>query len=48
MDINELIEQARSAGIVTTMSVSVSEVPDSERVDGFDWDAYPHALELAY
>jgi hypothetical protein len=48
MNINELIEQAKSAGVVTTMSVPVSDVPDSERVDGFDWDAYPHMAELSF
>lgn len=47
MDIFELIEQARDAGVVTTMTIPASEVPDSERVDGFDWDAYPHILEAA-
>lgn len=47
MDLRDLLEQARDAGVFTTMSLPVSNVPDADRVADFDWDAYPHMAELA-
>lgn len=47
MDLRDLLEQARDAGVFTTITVPVSDVQDADRVDGFDWDAYPHMSELA-
>ncbi|ASR77291.1 hypothetical protein SEA_LILMARTIN_273 [Streptomyces phage LilMartin] len=47
MDLRDLLEQAADAGVFTTITVPVSDVRDADRVDGFDWDAYPHMAELA-
>lgn len=47
MDLRALLEQATDAGVFTTITVPVSDVQDADRVDGFDWDAYPHMSELA-
>jgi|SwirhirootsSR3_FD_contig_31_14227052_length_492_multi_6_in_0_out_0_2 hypothetical protein len=47
MDLRDLLEQAEAAGIVTSITLPVSDVRDADRVDGFDWDAYPHMSELA-
>lgn len=47
MDLRTLLENAVDAGVFTTITVPVSDVPDADRVDGFDWDAYPHVAELA-
>lgn len=46
-DLRDLLESAVDAGVFTTMTVTVSDVRDADRVDGFDWDAYPHMSELA-
>lgn len=46
MDLRDLLEQARDAGVVSTIELPASEVRDADRVDGFDWDAYPHVSEL--
>lgn len=46
MDLRDLLEQARDAGVVSTIELPVSDVRNDDRVDGFDWDAYPHAFEL--
>lgn len=49
MDLRDLLESARDAGIFTTISVPVSDVPDADRtVDFGTEDAYAHMAELAY
>lgn len=47
MDLRDLLEQAQDAGVFTTITLPVSDVRDADRVDGFDFDAYPYASELA-
>jgi hypothetical protein len=47
MDLRELLDQARDAGVFTTITVPVSDVRDADRVDGFDWDAYPYTTQNA-
>lgn len=47
MDLRDLLEQAQDAGILTSITLPVSDVRDADRVDGFDWDAYPHMSQLA-
>lgn len=47
MDVRELLESARDAGVFTTITVPVSDVRDADRVDGFDWDAYPYTTQNA-
>lgn len=47
MDLRELLESARDAGVFTTITVPVSDVRDADRVDGFDWDAYPYTTQNA-
>lgn len=47
MDLRDLLEQARDAGVFTTITVPVSTVRDADREVEMDWDAYPHMSELA-
>lgn len=46
-DLRTLLESAVDAGVFTTMTVPVSEVQNDDRVDGFDWDAYPYTTQNA-
>lgn len=48
MDLRELLDQARDAGVFTTITVPVSTVRDADRtVDFGTEDAYAHMSELA-
>lgn len=44
-DIQRLIENAQSNGIVTTLDATEYKSNDDRQVE-IDWDAYPHSLEL--
>lgn len=47
MDLRELLESARDAGVFTTITLPVSEVRDGDRIVDFGTeDAYAHMSEL--
>lgn len=48
MDLRDLLEQARDAGVVSTIDLPTWDVRDADRIVDFGTeDAYAHMAELA-